>query len=80
MGSNDDLNEVVDKAKGTVANVPEAAKEARHRSPAGAEQTKRDVARDHMTVGQNAGSMLNQAHNSPQARIDAAKRNVRNST
>jgi hypothetical protein len=54
--------------------------EATHRSTAEAEQTKRDVAGDQMTVGENAGSVLNQAKNSVQADMDAAKRDVRNNS
>jgi hypothetical protein len=80
MGIKDEFDKVVDKAKDAIANVQDAANEAAHRSAADAEQTKRDVAGDQMTVGENAGSMLNQAKNSAEADIDAAKRAVRNNT
>jgi hypothetical protein len=80
MGIKDEFDKVVDKAKDAVANVKDATNEALHRGAAEAEQTKRDVAGDQMTVGENAGSMLNQAKNSVQADIDAAKREVRNKT
>lgn len=80
MGSKDEVDKVVDKAKDAVANVKDAANEAAHRSAAEAEQTKRDVAGDQLTVGENASSMVNQAKNSVQANIDAAKRDVRNKT
>lgn len=80
MGIKDEFEKAVDKAKDAVANVKDAAHEATHRSVAEAEQTKRDVAGDQMTVGENAESMLNQAKNSVQAEIDAAKRDVRTHT
>jgi hypothetical protein len=79
MGIKDEVGKVLNKAKDTVANVKDAANEATHRSAAAAEQTKRDVAGDQMTVGENVGSMFNQATNSMQADTDAAKRDVRNS-
>ena len=80
MGIKDEFDKVVDKAKDAVANVKDAANEATHRGAAEAEQTKRDVAGDQMTVREKADSMVNQAKNSVQADIDAAKREVRNKT
>jgi hypothetical protein len=80
MGIKDEVDKIVDKAKDAVANVKDAASEASHRSAAEAEQTKRDVAGDQMTVGENVGSMFNQAKNSVQADTDAAKRDVRNNS
>jgi hypothetical protein len=80
MGIKDDFNKAVDNAKDAVANVKDTVNEATHRSTAEAEQAKRDVAGDQMTVGENAGSMLNQAKNSVQADMDAAKREARNNS
>ncbi len=80
MGLKDNFDKAVDNARDAIANVKDAANEAMHRSTAEAEQTKRDVAGELMTGGETAGSMLNQAKNSVQADIDAAKRDVRNNT
>jgi hypothetical protein len=77
MGLQDTFNKVVDSAKTGLDNVRDAANEAGHRSAADAEQAKRDVAGDQMSVGEKAGSMLNQAKNSTQAEIDAAKLDAR---
>jgi hypothetical protein len=77
MGLQDTFNKVVDSAKTGLENARDAVNEAGHRSAAEAEQTKRDVAGDQMTVGEKAGSMLNQAKNSTQAEIDAAKLDAR---
>ena len=61
-------------------NIKDAVSEGMHRSTADAEQTSRDVAGDEMTAGEKAASMANQAKNTVQADIDAAKRNVRENT
>jgi hypothetical protein len=80
MAIKDAFDNLLDIARDTVANVMVATNEATHRTAAEAEQTKRDVAGDQMTVGQNGGSMLDQAKNYVRADIDAAKRDVRNNT
>jgi F0F1-type ATP synthase membrane subunit b/b' len=61
----------------TVANAKDGLDEARHRTAAAAEKTKRDVAGDAMTTSEKAGSVLKQAKESTQAEIDHAKRAVR---
>jgi hypothetical protein len=73
MGLKDDI------VKG-IEDIKDSISEAAHRSNAQAEQTKRDVAGDEMTVGQKAGSALNQAKESVQANYDETKRNVRDAT
>jgi hypothetical protein len=62
-----------------VDNVRDAVSEVGHRSAAEGEQAKRDVAGDQMTVGENIGSMANQAKHSVAAEVDAAKQDIRNS-
>jgi hypothetical protein len=71
MGLKDEFNKVVD-------NVKDTASEAGHRSEAEGEQAKRDVAGDAMTPGEKLSSGVNQAKNTVQGDIDAAKRDVRN--
>jgi hypothetical protein len=80
MGLKEGFDNVVDAVKDAAANVKDAASEATHRSVAEGEQAKRDVAGDQMTAGEKVGSMFNQAKNSTQADIDAAKQDVRNNT
>lgn len=72
MGLKDEFVKVVD-------NVKDSFSEAGHRSEAEAEQAKRDVAGDRMTVGENVSSMANQAKHSVAAEIDATKQDLRNS-
>jgi hypothetical protein len=62
-----------------VDNVKDALSEAGHRGQAEAEQAKRDVAGDRMTVGENVASVANQAKHSVAAEVDAAKQDLRNS-
>ena len=71
MGLKDAFNKIVD-------NVKDTANEASHKSAAEGEQAKRDVAGDQMTVGENLGSMANQAKEELQGETSAAKRDTRN--
>jgi hypothetical protein len=80
MSFKDTIDQGLDAVKKGAANVTDAIHEAGHRSAADAEQTKRDVAGDQMTVGQNAGSMLNQASETVKAEVAAAKRDARTNT
>lgn len=73
MGLKDAINKIVD-------NVKDTANEASHKSAAEGEQAKRDVAGDQMSVGENLGSMANQAKEELQGETAATKRDVRNST
>jgi len=73
VGLKDAINKVVD-------NVKDTANEASHKSAAEGEQAKRDVAGDQMSVGENLGSMANQAKEELQGETAATKRDVRNST
>ncbi|MBD5633160.1 MAG: hypothetical protein IAI49_01675 [Candidatus Eremiobacteraeota bacterium] len=72
MGLKDELVKGLD-------NVKDAFSEAGHRSAAEGEQAKRDVAGDQMTVGENVGSIANQAKNTIAADVDSAKQELRNS-
>ena len=70
MGLKDSLDKIV-------GDVKDGINEATHRSTAEAEQTKRDVAGDDMTLGEKAGSMFNQAKESTQADVSQTKRETR---
>ena len=58
-------------------DIRDTVNEAGHRSAADGEQAKRDIAGDDMTVGENAGSMFNQAKESIKADVSSAKREAR---
>jgi hypothetical protein len=80
MGLKDQFDKVVDKTKETLDNVKDAVSEGSHRGTAKAEQTKRDVEGDQMSVPEKAGSMLNQAKNTVQAKLDETKQDIRKNT
>jgi len=80
MGLKDQFDKVIDKTKETLDNVKDAVSEASHRGAAKAEETKRDVEGDQMSVTEKAGSMLNQAKNTVQANLDEAKQDTRKNT
>jgi hypothetical protein len=63
-----------------VEDVKDSVNEAVHRGNANAEQAKRDVAGDQMTVGEKVGSAVNQAKENVQAEYDHTKRDVRDNT
>jgi len=71
---------VKDELEKAVHNVKDAISEGMHRGAADAEQTKRDVDGDDMTLGDKARSVANQAKNTVQADIDSAKRTARENT
>jgi hypothetical protein len=77
MALKDDINKLGNKAKDAIDNVKDSVNEASHRSAADAEQAKRDLAGDQMTPGEKASSVLNQAKNTIQGDLDAAKREAR---
>ena len=77
MGLKDGLDKGLDTIKTGAENVKDAISEAGHRAAAASEQAKRDAAGDDLTLGEKAGSILNQGKESAQAEIDAAKRDVR---
>jgi F0F1-type ATP synthase membrane subunit b/b' len=77
MGLKDSLDKGLDAVKHAAENVKDSLSEAGHRSAAEAEQTKRDVAGDDMTLGEKAGSIVNQGSETVKAELDAAKREAR---
>jgi hypothetical protein len=77
MGLKDEFDKVVDKAKDTLDNVKDAVSESSHRGAAKAEQTKRDVEGDQMSVTEKVGSTLNQAKDTVQADLDETKQDIR---
>ncbi|MGP6156300.1 MAG: hypothetical protein ACLPYS_01980 [Vulcanimicrobiaceae bacterium] len=80
MGLKDQFDKFVDKAKDVLDNAKDAVSEGSHRAAAQAEQTKRDVEGDEMSVTDKAGSMFNQAKDTAQAKIDEAKQEARKNT
>src|SRR5450755_1897723 len=74
------FDKAVDKTKDTVDNVKDAVSESGHRGAAKAEQTKRAVEGDQMSVTEKAGSMFNQAKETVQAKVDETKQDIRKNT
>ena len=61
-----------------VDNVKDAANEAMHRTAAQAEQTKREVAGDTLTPGEQVSSVATQVKEETLAQVDSAKQAIRN--
>jgi hypothetical protein len=80
MGLEKEFDRVIDKTKQALDNVKDAASEGSHRGAAKAEQTKRDVAGDQMSVTEKAGSMLKQAKNTVEANVGETKQDIRKNT
>jgi len=78
--SKDALDKVADTVKHATDDVRDAAHEAKHRSTADLEKSKRETLGDELTPSEKAGSALNEAKNRAQAEIDAAKRHLRDKT
>jgi N-acetylglucosamine kinase-like BadF-type ATPase len=82
MGLKDTLDSitktVTSAVETAVENVKDAASEATHRAAAQSEQTKRDVAGDSMTLGEQADSLTTQVKEETLASVDAAKQAIRN--
>jgi hypothetical protein len=77
MGVKDAFDKVVDKTTDTLDNVKDAVSESGHRGAAKAEQTKRAVEGDQMSVTEKAGSLFNQAKDTVQAKLDETKQDLR---
>jgi hypothetical protein len=77
MGLKDAFEHSVDALKKGAEDVKDTVSEIGHRSAAEGEQAKRDVAGDEMTLGEKAGSVLNQGKESTLAEGAAAKRDLR---
>ena len=54
--------------------------ESGHRAAAKAEETKRSVEGDQMSVTEKAGSMFNQAKETVKAKVDETKQDIRKNT
>ena len=63
----------------TAKDVHDEVDEARHRTIAGAEHAKRDIAGDALTPGERLKSATNEAKHDVEAEIDHLKRDVRDS-
>ena len=80
MGIKDALEKAVGNTKNTIDNVKDAVSESGHRAAAKAEETKRSVEGDQMSVTEKAGSMFNQAKETVQAKVDETKQDIRKNT
>jgi hypothetical protein len=78
--SKDAVDKAANAVKHVVDDVRDATHEARHRSVADVEKSKRETLGDELTPSEKAGSVLNEAKHRTQAEIDAAKRHVRDKT
>ncbi|HEY1883691.1 MAG TPA: hypothetical protein VGG51_11695 [Candidatus Cybelea sp.] len=78
--SKDTVDKAADAVKHVVDDVRDATHEARHRSVADVEKSKRETLGNEMTPSEKAGSVLNETKHRTQAEIDAAKRHVRDET
>ncbi|HWJ17704.1 MAG TPA: hypothetical protein VNR65_03145 [Geobacterales bacterium] len=80
MGIKDALEKAVGNTKNTIDNVKDAVSESGHRAAAKAEETKRSVEGDQMSVTEKAGSMFNQAKETVKAKVDETKQDIRKNT
>jgi uncharacterized protein YjbJ (UPF0337 family) len=80
MGIKEALEKAVGKTKNTIDNVKDAVSESGHRAAAKAEETKRSVEGDQMSVTEKAGSMFNQAKETVKAKVDETKQDIRKNT
>lgn len=69
----DDLKKAVDDTK-------DALHEVKHRSEAGFEHAKRDIAGDEMTTGEKVKSFVKEDLENTKADVDKAKRVIRDKT
>jgi hypothetical protein len=80
MGLKETIDKAVDAVKDTLESAKDAASEAAHRGAAESEAASRDLAGDHMTLGEKVGSVGNQIKHETEANIDAAKRAIRDNS
>jgi uncharacterized protein YjbJ (UPF0337 family) len=80
MGIKEALEKAVGETKNTIDNVKDAVSESGHRAAAKAEETKRSVEGDQMSVTEKAGSMFNQAKETVKAKVDETKQDIRKNT
>ena len=81
MGMKENLDQAAQNVRNAVEHarkdVVDAVNEAKHRSEAAAERSKRDVAGDEMSPGEYAESVITETVRGTQADIDRAKRDLR---
>jgi len=80
MGIKEAFDKAVGDTKNTIDNVKDAVSESGHRAAAKAEETKRSVEGDQMSVTEKAGSMFNQAKETVKAKVDETKQDIRKNT
>ncbi len=78
--SKDTADKVVGAIKRGLDDAKDALHEGKHRTAAEGERGRRELLGDKMTLGEKAGSVVNEAKNRTQAEIDAAKRKLRDHT
>lgn len=69
----DDLKKAVDDTK-------DATREVKHRTEAGMEHVKRDIAGEEMATGEKVKSVVHEDVENTKADVDKAKRNIRDHT
>jgi polyhydroxyalkanoate synthesis regulator phasin len=69
-----------DDVKKVVDDIKDAGREAKHRTEAGLEHAKRDIAGDEMTAGEKIKSVVHEDVENTKADVDHAKRAVRDKT
>lgn len=75
--SKDPTTKVADAIKHAVDDTKDAVHEAAHRSAADAERLRRDALGNEMTPGEKIGSTANELKERAQAKVDEAKRKLR---
>ena len=75
--SKDSVSKAADAIKHAVDDTKDAVHEAGHRTAADAEKTRRDALGKEMTPGEKVGSVANEIKNRTQAKVDEAKRKLR---
>lgn len=71
---------MADDLKKAADNTKDAAHELEHRTKAGLEHAKRDVAGDEMTTGEKVRSVVHEDVENTKADVDKTKQKLRNNT
>jgi hypothetical protein len=69
-----------DEVKKAIDDIKDAGREVKHRTEAGLEHAKRDIAGDEMTTGEKIKSVVHEDVENTKADIDHATRAVRDET
>jgi hypothetical protein len=78
--SNNNTDDVVEKAKKGALDARDSVSEALHKSSAEAERARREVEGEDMPLGERIKSGANEAKERTAAEIDKAKRSIRDKT